>query len=54
MTKAEGEGYLEPAAGLDQKPDAVRVMATSDPPGAPLHLGEEAQGSPGSRGVLEN
>ena len=51
VTEAEGGDDLEPAASPDQKFGAVGTMATSDPPGAPLHLGEEAQGSPGSRGI---
>ena len=48
MTEAEGEGYLEPAAGPDQKPGAVGVTATSNPSVAPLHLGG---GSTGTRRV---
>ena len=46
-TEAEGESYLEPAAGPDQEPGAV--VATSDPSVAPLHLGEAERGSPGTR-----
>ena len=51
MTEAEGEGYLEPAAGPDQKPGAVVVAATSNPSVAPLHLGEAERGSRGTRRV---
>ena len=51
VTEAEGGDDLEPSAGPDQKSGAVGVMATSGPPGAPLHLGEAVQGSPGRRGV---
>ena len=51
MTEAEGEGYLEPAAGPDQKPGAVGVAATSNPSVPPLHLGEAEQGSTGTRRV---
>ena len=49
MTEAKGEGYLEPAAGPDQKPGAVRVAATSNPPVAPLRLGEAERGIGGTR-----
>ena len=49
MTEAEGEGYLEPAAGPDQKPGVVGVEATSKPSVGPLHLGEGGRGSTGTR-----
>ena len=49
MTEAEGESYLEPAAGPDQEPGAVAVAATSDPSVAPLHLGEAERSSLGTR-----
>ena len=51
VTEAKEEGYLEPAAGLDQKPGAVGVAATADPSVAPLHLGEAERGSTGTRRV---
>ena len=38
VTEAEGKGYLEPAAGPDQKPGAVRVAATSNHSWASLLL----------------
>ena len=49
VTEAEGESYLEPAAGPDQEPGAVAVAATSDPSVAPLHLGEAKRSSPCTR-----
>ena len=51
VTKAEGEGHLEPTAGLDPKPGAGGVAATSDPSLAPLHLGDTERGSTGTRRV---
>ena len=45
VTEAEGGDNPEPAASPGQKSGGVGVMATSGPPGAPLHLGEAAQGS---------
>ena len=51
VTKAEGEGYLEPAAGQDRGPGAVAVTATSDQSVAPWHPGEEERSSPGTRRV---
>ena len=50
-TEAEGEGYLEPAAGQDQGPGAVAVAATSDQSAATLHPGEEERSSLGTRRV---
>ena len=51
VTEAGEEDDLEAAASPDQKASAVGTLATSDTPSAPLHLGEEAQGGPGARGV---
>ena len=51
VAEAGGEDDLEPAASPDQKASAVGTLATSDTPRAPLHLGEEAQGGPGPKGV---
>ena len=51
VTEAKGAGYLESAAGPDQKPDAVGVAATSNQSVVPLHLGEAERGSTGTRRV---
>ena len=51
VTEAGGEDDLGAAAGPDQTSGADGTMAISDPPGAPLPPGEEAQSSPGWRGV---
>ena len=51
VTRAEGESYLEPAAGQDQEPGAVGVAAISDQSVAPLHPGEAERSSPGMRRV---
>ena len=48
VTEAEGESYLEPAAGPDQEPGAVVVAVTSDQWVAPSHLGEAGQSNPGT------
>ena len=49
VTEAEGEGFLEPAAGQDQGPGAV--AETSDQSAATLHPGEEKRSSLGTRRV---
>ena len=51
VTEAEGDGYLEPAVGPDQKPGAVGVTAISDPSLAPLHWEGAERGSTGTRRV---
>ena len=49
MTEAEGEGFLEPAAGPDQQPGAVGVAPTRGPALVPWYLGEAGRGSAGTR-----
>ena len=47
MTKAKGEGYLGPAAGLGRNEGAAEAAAGSGPSGAPLHLGKVGRSSAG-------
>ena len=51
VPEAEGESYLEPAAGQDQGPGAVAVTAISDQSVAPLQPGEAERGSQDARRV---